>query len=431
VTISDLEEFPASIGQRLLWVMERHRGANGALNCPILLEMRGPVDTAALQAAVDRLVTLHESLRTTFIRRDAQLRQVISPPQTADFAEIPLIGAGLTGPTLREAVLSELRAPIDVSVSPLRVRLFRLGANERVLCINVHHLATDAWSNGILCRDLGREYEHLVHGTAPPSAPAWHYRQFVQWQQEQLSSVRLERLQHYWRTSLQGVTFPILPARSGSAPSHVGAYERILLQPTLIQRLERISRSCKATLFTAMLTLYFIMMEQRTGQADQAVVSIFANRPRPELQETVGFLANPLILRTLLPSRASFRQLVGEVRRTALEAFVNQELPYQMLPFQSVTTASALDLVFQVFASEVHQMVVSGVDIRAFPMPDGWGVRFDLDFSVIPEGNGMAVLVAYSVDRFGAAWVRTLLEDFTRLAHTAAEDPEAPLTGPG
>ena len=429
VQLTDLNgsEFPASIGQRLLSLMERYRGANGALNCPVLLQLRGPVDVGVLRSAVDGLIRRHEALRTTFTGRGPKLRQAIQAPRAADFAEITVDGPAAPG-ALQKMLLEELRRPIDIADNPLRARLFKTGSTEYVFCLNVHHMATDAWSNGIISRELGREYERILRGSGPLPAPASQYRQFVSWQNDDLSGDRLQRLQGHWRGKLQGVTFPDLPGKPGSERSRVGAYQRASLPTASVTRLDKLCRSYRATLFAAMLTVYFVVMQRYTSQRDQAVVSIFANRSRAEFLGTVGFLANPLVLRTSVPPEESFVQLLARVRSTVLDAFIHQALPYQMLPLRSADTGSALDVVFQMFAEPVHQTKIAGLDVGLFPMPDGWGVRFDLDFSVIPEGDGMAVLAGYSVDRFEAHWVRRMLHDFERLVCAVAEHPDTPVT---
>lgn len=417
---------PASVGQRLLWMMQHYRGVNGALNCPVLLRLAGPLDVGALRLAVGDLVRRHESLRTVFVGRGPRLRQLVRPPRPVEIGCDDVTGAADPGAALRDRLLAELRAPIDTEVSPIRVLLVKCAAGEQVLCLNVHHFATDAWSNGILSRELGLAYEQALRGRITLPRPAWQFRDFLRNQQDELVGDRLARLQDHWRERLRGARFPDLPGeRAGRR--NVGAYTRLPIPGHSVAALVELCRSRRATLFAAMLTLYFVVIRRRTGDTDQAVVSLFANRTLPAAQQTVGFLANPLVLRGELPRRASFVELLDRVGSSVRDAFVHQALPYPMLPLDVLDTTAALDVVFQMFPEPVHQTVVAGLDVGPHPMPDGWGTRFDLDISVIPEGEGLALLAAYAVDRFAPAWVNSLLSDLVALAHQVVDGPETPL----
>src|SRR4051812_9131723 len=144
-------EAPASVGQRLLWQMDHHRGAGGALNCPVFLRLRGRLDRGALLSALDRLVRRHESLRTTFAGRGHRLTQLIheEPPPPAT-AELDLGGEPDPEEALERALAAEAQERVDPQAWPVRCTLWRLSDREHVLCVNMHHLVTDGWSCAVV-----------------------------------------------------------------------------------------------------------------------------------------------------------------------------------------------------------------------------------------------------------------------------------------
>ncbi|HEX2077404.1 MAG TPA: amino acid adenylation domain-containing protein, partial [Longimicrobium sp.] len=148
---------PLSFAQQRLWFLERLGGLGSTYHFPMRRRLRGPLDRAALERALGEIVRRHETLRTTFAEADGEPVQVIAP--FGGFA-LPVEDlSGLSGAD-REAALrrragEEARRPFDLSAGPLfRVSLLRLGAEEHVLLLSMHHIVSDGWSMGVLYREL-------------------------------------------------------------------------------------------------------------------------------------------------------------------------------------------------------------------------------------------------------------------------------------
>jgi hypothetical protein len=153
--MAEVRSIPASVAQRLLWVLEQHRGRHGSANCPIVLRLRGPLDRSRLSDGLTALTARHESLRTTFAGRGTRLTQVVH-----DAAPVRLRCEDLCSDdperALREAVTREVRQPVDAERWPTRVTLFRLGEQDHGLCVNLHHAVTDGGSAGSWCATSSR-----------------------------------------------------------------------------------------------------------------------------------------------------------------------------------------------------------------------------------------------------------------------------------
>jgi non-ribosomal peptide synthetase component F len=172
-----------------------------------------------------------------------------------------------------------------------------------------------------------------------------------------------------------------------------------------------------------MLSLYYLLLQRETGQRDLSVASLFANRSRRELQSTVGFFANMVVLRSTIDPAAGFAETVRTVRRTVVDAFLHEGIPYQMLPttFQE-TNGRVDDVVFQLLLTPPPgtKVTARGVDFELYT-PDTLGSRFGLELGLIPQHTGECkAMLFYTTDRFDRERARGLLDGYLALARTAA-----------
>ena len=377
-------EIPASVAQRLLWMIRHYRTGFGALNCPLLCRVGGPLDTAALGSAVDLLTARHESLRTTFTGRGARLAQRVHDPRP-----LPLSIVDIPADGLAQAVDAELATLIDPQEWPARATLWRLAADEHVLCLNLHHLVTDAWSTAVLLRDLTALYA-AERGSGPvPPPPAAQYRDFAAWQERLLGGDGLRRHQDYWRRQLSGAELPRLRAVFG-AGGHPAGRAVLDVDPGVVGALRTLAKARRTTLFAVLLAAFHGHLARVTGQPDLAVASMFANRSRPELRDTVGLLANMVLLRCPVPPGGGLADLVAGTHSALIGALAYQDLPYQLLPADLVRAGAGTrpdDVMFQVMAGVEHLVTAAGVRFELL-VPDGIGSRFPFELALTPVGTG-------------------------------------------
>lgn len=425
-------EAPASVGQRVLWQMEHHRGGHGALNCPLLVRIDGRLDAGGLQAALDALARRHEALRTTFAGRGPRLRQLIhADPLPLPVAEVDLTAAEDPDAALESALAEEVQTPTSTAERPVRAALWRTAPERHTLCLTMHHLVTDGWSTAVVYDELGRLYDRLV-GDGPALPPVgWQYAEWMEWQQRQLRGDELRRMQGYWRESLAGARVPGLPRRASDVPllERRTTVERAVLPEDAVHALQQLARGRGTAFFTCLLAVYYALLERELGEGDYAVGSVFANRMRPEARSTVGFLSNMVVLRTKVRPGTSFEQIVADADKAVIGAFAHQALPFQMLPLGTIDAGSLRPdaVVFQLFTGPMAPAVRAGVRFDpVVDVPGGIGSRWEFELSVAPASDGLAVLLCYADDLFDATWARGFLDGYVALASALAHEPRAP-----
>ncbi|HEV2735349.1 MAG TPA: amino acid adenylation domain-containing protein, partial [Longimicrobiaceae bacterium] len=286
-----------SFAQQRLWLLDRMGGTGTAYHLPMHVRLRGALDRAALEGALDRIVARHEALRTTFAAADdGRPVQRIAPPEESAFrlADHDLRGHADAAAELRRLVAGEARAPFDLERGPLvRGRLARLADDDHVLLLTMHHVVSDGWSVGVLLEELSVLYGALLRGEADPLPPlAVQYADYAAWQRRWVTGEVLQRQADYWKQALAGAPELLeLPADHArpARQDHAGATVRVELDEELTAGLRALGERHGTTLFMTLLAGWAAVLSRLSGQRDVVVGTPTANRGRREIEGLIGF----------------------------------------------------------------------------------------------------------------------------------------------
>ncbi|MFF9765686.1 non-ribosomal peptide synthase/polyketide synthase [Streptomyces sp. NPDC014636] len=422
---------PLSYAQQRLWFLDRFEPGSTEYTTLSVLRMRGPLDTAALRTALDGLVARHEALRTTFAEHEGQPRQIVRPPHRVD---LPVRNLADTA-ALDTLLDSEAATPFDLAAGPLlRARLARLGTDEHVLVLAVHHIVTDGWSVGVLARDLGELYAAALENRHPelPGLPV-RYTDYAAWQRARTD--RAEDELAHWRRVLDGVTPLELPTDRPrpAVRTRDGALVTFTLPAELTERLRERGREADATLYMTLVAACQVLLARWAGQEDVTVGTVTAGRERPELHDMVGMFVNTLALRARVRPDLPFRELLAEVRTTVLEAFAHQEVPFERVvdALQPERDTSRTPL-FQVMVA-LHNLGAEPPRLPGLavePMtPPVRNATFDLAFDFVADDDGLTGYLEYNTGLFDADTAERLAARLRVLLEAAAHDPEQTVGG--
>src|SRR5439155_7648457 len=217
----------------------------------------------------------------------------------------------------------------------IRATLLRLEPEEHVLVITMHHIVSDAWSLGVLYRELSALYGGVANEMTPflPELPI-QYQDYAVWQRQWMQGPVLEKQLAYWKEQLAGASEHLeLPTDHPRPPTQTfrGARHWQTLSPSLTQGLKELSRREGATLFMTLLAAFQTLLHRYTRQTDVLVGSPMAGRNQVETEDLIGFFINTLVLRSDLSGNPSFRKVLRQVRTRTLEAYAHQDLPFEKL----------------------------------------------------------------------------------------------------
>jgi len=327
----------------------------------------------------------------------------------------------------------DARRRFDLTKGPLlRANLLRLGETEHVLLVTIHHIISDGWSVGVFVRELAALYEAYTAGRPSPLQElSIQYADFAAWQRDWLQGERLEEQLSYWRAQLSDAPQLLkLPTDRPRPPvqSYKGAHETLFLCESLSRSLKELSRREGATLFMTLLAAFSTLLYRYSSQRDVLVGTPIANRNRAETESLIGFFVNTLIFRTRLSERMTFRELLGQVRETALEAYAHQDLPFEKLveelqPERSLSHSPVFQVMFDLQNAPMRDLELQG--LRLTPLPfDSRMAKFDLVLTVGETDGRMSGQLEYNTDLFDAATIRRMTRHLEHLLETAVSNPD-------
>lgn len=425
--------FPLSYAQQRLWVLERLEPGNPVYNIPMGIRLKGELDIEALQRALNEVVSRHESLRTRFALSDDIPLQVIEATRRQ---ELPVVDLQHVEPARWEATADtlgavEARRPFDLESGPLfRTCLLRFSPTEHVLVGVMHHIISDGWSTSILFREVSRLYGAYAAGDPSPLQPLpIQYADYAVWQRDHLKAETLERQLHYWCQRLEGAAPLELPS-DFSRPAmdrQVGTTLNTLLPASLIEPLKGVGRQQGATLYMTLLSAFQVLLHRYSGQEDIAVGSPIAGRLRSETEALVGCFVNTLVLRSDLSGDPTFAELLGQVRRSSLEAFQHQEVPFERLveainPARDTSRHPLFQVLFTLLKAPWPDVTLAGVSLSILPLETGTS-KFDLSFTAQEAPEGLSLSVEYNTDLFQAETIQRMVGHFRHLLAGITTDP--------
>ncbi|HEX7242663.1 MAG TPA: amino acid adenylation domain-containing protein [Longimicrobiaceae bacterium] len=327
---------PLSFAQQRLWFLEQLGGLGSAYHIPARMRLRGKLDRDALRRALERIVTRHEALRTTFAQVEGEPVQRIAPVEESRF---PLVEHDLSGEaeeTLRRLLAAEADDVFDLERGPLiRGCLARLGEEEHVLQITLHHIVGDGWSMGVWARELSALYTAFRRGEADPlPALAVQYGDYAVWQRRWVERGVLREQAAYWKQRLAGAPELLELPTDRTRPvvqDPSGALLGVELDEGLTAGLKALSRRQGTTLFMTLLAGWAVVLSRLSGQDEVVIGTPTANRGQAEIEGLVGFFVNTLALRLDLTGSPTVGELLERVRERALEGQHHQDIPFEQV----------------------------------------------------------------------------------------------------
>ncbi|GAA3086404.1 amino acid adenylation domain-containing protein [Streptosporangium carneum] len=437
------ERVPLSFAQRRLWFLHRLEGPSATYNVPVALRLSGRLDVEGLRAALGDVVARHESLRTVFAEDEAGPYQRVLPVEGA----CPVLEVVSCDRDGLEGRLAEAAGhAFDLSAEvPVRARLFELDAEEHVLMLVMHHIATDSWSMPLLERDVAVAYAARTTGQEPAWSPLpVQYADYTLWQREVLGAEddpdsEISRQLAYWRQALAGLPEELaLPADRPrpAVASYRGGRVAFEVPAELHARLVEMARAENVTVFMVMQAAVATLLSRLGAGSDIPLGTPIAGRTDDAVEDLVGFFVNTLVLRTDLSGDPSFRELLGRVRESDLAAYAHQDLPFERL-VEVVNPERSLSRhpLFQVMLVLNNTGDRSGADDAASALdvsrhPVGLDTaKFDLLLSMAEreEQGGLRATLEYSADLFEEDTVRLLAARLVRLLEGVVADPARPV----
>ncbi len=449
--VKDNGSRPMSIMQEDVLRIERDLPGLPQFNSLYAYRLQGSLDVPALDRSLAEVVHRHDSLRTEFTWLDQEpFARVVS---IAAF-RLSLVVENLAvrasarhdgdrALLIKKAELKieqEALEPFDTSHAPLfRVRLLRLGADDHILVLVLHHIILDGWSMGVFLEELSEFYASIVAGRQLHlPAPALRFSDFAHWQRGWSASSAASGHFTYWKERLRkpspvfrttvDVEGALLAASTASEPVH--------LPHDLVARLSVLGREQGATLFMTLLAGLKALLLARSGCNDICIATAMANRTRAGTERVIGPFANTTLIRTRIDTDMSFQEALSRVREAVLGAHASQELPFDILAARlaeevGLDPASLIQVFFVVQNAFRQPLKLPNVAVRPFGDREGRPVmpidRNWLTMILKETPAGITGTCGYKVDLFEPNAPRIWIAEYETILADAVANPKTSL----
>lgn len=430
---------PASFAQERLWFLDQMETAGSAYHMAGVVRLRGHVDVASLWSSLAGVVGRHEVLRTNFVSEDGQLVQIIANNERVHKVVIDL--SQLSDDKQRESaerlMRIEAERPFNLATDPLiRAYLLKLSEQEHLLELVIHHIVSDGWSLGILIREISAQYGAFLKGQQSPlSEPPIQYADYAAWQRKQLKGGLLEKQLSYWRDQLCGAPVLELPTSRvrPRVQSIAGAKERMTIPADLTRRLKELSRQEGLTLFMTLLGSFQLLLMRWSGQTDVTVGTPVAGRTRGEVEELIGLFVNTVALRARLVGGESVREMLRRVREVTLQAYANQDAPFEILveqlqPVRDLSYTPLIQVFFNMLNMPDPAIELAELSIEPEAPPEA-GSKFDLTLYTREQDDELDCALVYNTDLFDRSRMIEFLDQFQHLLLQIVDDPNREVAG--
>lgn len=429
---------PLSAAQQRLWMLHQLDPQSHVYNDFYAVRLTGPLHADLMEKSLNEIVHRHESLRTTFQFAKGELVQRIAP--SAEL-KLPLTDLSALEETEREReahrlAVEESHAPFDMARGPLlRGQILKVGEEEHLLLLTLHHIVCDMWTIGVLTAELGALYTAFVNGAASPLPPLKiQYGDYAYWQRHLLQGAKVKEQLAYWREQLRApLPFVLVP---GDRPrpakrSQRGSTHSFSFSKELTDRLTAAAREQGVTLYSFLLAGYKVLLHGATGLRDLLVGAPIAGRTLEETEPLIGCFFNTLLLRTDLTGADTFREALTRVSQVLVEAHAHQDVPFERV-LEEINKgrpdahAPLFHVMFTFHNRPPRELELPGLTMSPYNLDQGVA-KFDLLLNVSVQEDGLFGWLEYSTDLYDLQTMEKWVAAYQTLLERAVERPDIAL----
>ncbi len=446
VKIARDKNIPLSFPQQRLWFLDQYATKTPWYNLSSALVLKGQLDIEILRQAFEKLIHRHEILRTTFFLKDAkacqEIRAVSSWKLMVDYDLSALPGA-LQEQEVQIIAQEEASRSFDLTrgtllryrrVNLFRTRLIRLNSEQHILLLVMHHIITDAWSMGVLVKEIAHYYKALCNNTAIALPElSIQYADYAHWQQQCWEGGFWEQEYHYWQQQLKDVAILELPTDYPRTKNkgHTGKQFTLSFPEQLSHDIKQCSQQQDVTLFMTLLSAFKLLLAYYSSQKDICVGTPIAGRTHVELEALIGFFVNTLALRSQIDLDKPFSKIIQQVKETTLAAYAHQHTPFEKLVEvlhceREGDTTPLFQVMFILQNVPFEVISLPDLEMHRYPIANHTA-KFELSLALWEENNTLQANMEYHTALFSADTIARMMQHYQNILYAIVENWEQPI----
>lgn len=432
------KNYPVSDAQRRLWILSQFGENSAVYNMPGCIDLAKDCDINSFLKAIDFTIDRHEILRTVFeINETGEVKQKILSQENLNFV-VNFLDFGETENAeikVQEYLSKDAYKLFDLEKGPLlRASIFILPNNLYRFYYNIHHIISDGWSTDVLTRDILGYYDAFRKGGSH-NLPKLRiqYKDYASWQIEQLNKKENSKHLSYWLDQLSG-ELPVLDLPTSklrpTVKTHNGRRLETYISNETTNRLRSFNQEQGGSLFFSLLATWNILFYNYTSQKDIIIGSPLAGRDHIDLEDQIGFYVNTLAFRNQVDSNDSFISLYNKVKKSTLEGYAHQMVPFDKLVDRlEINRDTSRSVVFDVMlnlqnkneekndftlqSDQVNQITDTGTSLS----------KFDIDINFKEVGDYLQFGINYNTDVYDKEMVEGLMRHYKKLLSEILANP--------
>jgi FkbH-like protein len=424
-----------SVTQERIWQLNQVAPGNPVYNFQSAIALTGPLNHDALSKSVAKIVTRHETLRTSYGIAQGTPELTVVPKLSVmiDKTNLPGRNPEEQANALQAVAKNDAQIGFSIEKPPLfRLRCCIYHKNQHVLVLTMHHIVSDLISLDLFFEELGAYYGEILSGNSSSVSPlAWTYQDHAHYEHSRRDALKQSPAAQFWQEHLAGANnfswrsdFPRPYVPTGQA-----ATEHFILDASTVKNVEALARSEAVTPFVVLLSAYYILQWSASDSDDQLVAVPTAGRERDESQGLIGMFSSPLPMRVQLSEQHSVRDLLIEVRRTVLGTSENAAVPFaDIIEHARVANNGKLITLRSMFSfiSKMKKIVFPGLQLERVPTDRGVS-DFDLFLTIYEDAGLWRGVFEYSTDLFGTGTAQNWADAYCAIVRNILTDPMKPV----
>ncbi len=431
----EIDYYDLSYAQERLWFLDQLESGSPTYNMPAAVKITGVLNITALEQALLEIIQRHEVLRSQFVNQQGQPKVWIREIDEFNLEWIDLSTQSSLSTLMTEYARKEANKAFDLEKDLLlRACLLKCADDQHVLLLTMHHIISDGWSVGIFIREVNQLYEAFSLGKdSPLAALEIQYLDFAEWQRDYLADGVMEQQLQYWRQQLADV--PVLNLATDyprpSMPTTNGCQYHFQIDTDLTDKLSQLAREQGTTLYMVLLAVFYLLLSRYTRQSDMTIGTPIAGRSQEQTEPLIGFFVNTLVMRANVLPESNFIEFLEQVKKTALSAYANQDLPFaklveELAPERDLSIPPLFQVMFILQNTPKSQPNLAGVEIEFFDL-DYHMAKFDITLDLNETEQGIQGAWVYNTDLFTEASIAGFAKHYQTLLYSVVKQFEQPL----
>jgi amino acid adenylation domain-containing protein len=434
-SVPHVKEYPLSFSQESIWITDKLEGSVH-YHIPLLLNLEGKLDVAALEKALQAIYKKHEILRTQFHYNGEKVYQKVNGSEPWNLMLKDASKEVWDNKTFEEFIQGQISLPFDLSNDAMfRALLIQKGPTQNTLLLVFHHIAFDGWSIGLIMEEIHSFYTQQKNiGTIDFDPLPLQYGDYAIWQRAQLQGAAFDNKIDYWKNKLKDL-HPLSITNSMAVmdvDATNGDTQSFLIPAQLQKSVEDLAHKTDTTMYMVLMATFKILLYQLSRNTDICVGTVIADRNYKHTDKLLGYFINTLPIRSQLNPEKNLIDFLCEVKTNCLEAFDYQEVPFEKIvaavqPERKLGNNPIFQVMFllqNTFNDEAWE--IDDLKVKMLQNKQK-RAKFDLLFTVSEGASGLKGLMEYKTSLFNSAEINKIIENYLYLLETLLQNPLAPL----